>query len=173
MEETKYIQYVKTDENNNIIMVACSAFVKDPENWTAAGERTQRQWHINIRDNNGVLLYKLVDGVITDRTTTAKNADEKTNLKTALVSQIKQRAKEIINNRYPEWKQRNFNARAFQLLKKFIQSSLSAEEITEENNITAAIDWIKNVRDQSNTLENDLDSLTLTQLRSYTINFTE
>jgi|GEM_PF-3782190 len=70
------------------------------------------------------------------------------------VTQIKIRAREIILDRFPDWKQANMTARAVELVdKKHTNALLSAEEEAEEAELYGAWGWIKAVRARSDDLE--------------------
>ena len=72
----KYIVYIKTDENGRIIAVNSSAFLHSFEGWqeidSGVGDQFRHaQGHYfpqSIRDENGICRYKLVDGIVIERT---------------------------------------------------------------------------------------------------------
>ena len=68
--------YVKIDSASRVVDIASSAFLQDTEGWVAVdqgcGSRFVHAQHnylpTPLKDDNGVFLYKVVDGVVTRRT---------------------------------------------------------------------------------------------------------
>ena len=73
----------------------------------------------------------------------------------------------------PEWKQRNYIARASELInKQLLGDTLTIEEQSEKDNIQAKWDEIKIIRSKSDLIENEIDELTTTNdINDYQINF--
>lgn len=70
------------------------------------------------------------------------------------IAAIKAKARQLILTRAPEYKQRNYLARKLELQDKLIMGqSLTPEEQAEFDFITAEWQWIKAVREVSNTAE--------------------
>ena len=100
MENEKYKIYVKIDGSKSIIAANTSAFIKDTTGWTEAGEQTNRHFHTEYLNGNGVPLLKLSAGKIVARTNTAINTDnaavEAESLKATKRSQIKKLQSECL-----------------------------------------------------------------------------
>jgi hypothetical protein len=72
------------------------------------------------------------------------------------LTNIKQRAREVILSRYPDWKQQNMTAHAVELLKKFATRTITPEEqAVMEHYETTVWPWIKAVRAASDAAERD------------------
>lgn len=70
------------------------------------------------------------------------------------IAAIKSTANDIILEHFPEWKQRNYIARALELTNVVANGgTLTGEEITEVANLQAQWDWVKQVRDVSDAAE--------------------
>ena len=173
MEEVKYTQYVKTDENGSIIDAKSSAFVTDPENWEAAGQRTERHWHFNLRNNYSIPLYKLVEGEIYARDDNEVDSESVVNAKVMKINEIKALANHLILAEYPYWKQNNIQTRAIDLVDIKSGRQLTNEEQTEYDAIQVIKDWIYSIREQSDTFEAAVNNLTdLEEVVNYEIVFT-
>lgn len=78
-----YIVYAKTDESGRITDVNSSAFIADAEGWTRIDEgHTERHHHAQgnyldkpLRDERGVMRYKMVKGSAKERTKAEMDAD--------------------------------------------------------------------------------------------------
>ena len=78
-----YIVYVKVDENSTIVDINSSAFVSDPTGWVEIDSGIGDEYHhaqgnylpLGLVDANRVYNYKLVDGVVQERTSEEKEAD--------------------------------------------------------------------------------------------------
>ena len=68
-------------------------------------------------------------------------------------AEIKQEAYEAIVTHLPEWKQRNLVARSVELTEKKFDTSLTAEEQTELDDLKTKWGWVKQVRTNSDTAE--------------------
>lgn len=72
----KYIVYVRTDKNGNIVAVSSDAFLQSTDGWILIDEGTGDKYHhaqgnyfpLPLIDENGVYRYKLVDGIAAERT---------------------------------------------------------------------------------------------------------
>lgn len=69
------------------------------------------------------------------------------------VKEVKNKARELIVSRYPEWKQANMTARAVELIGYKINRALTQDEQAEEVALTAVWSWIKSVREASDLIE--------------------
>lgn len=75
-EVKSYSVYIRTDESNRITAINSSAFLHDTEGWTLIDQgHGDRYAHAQgnylskaIMDDKGIYRYKLVDGVVTERT---------------------------------------------------------------------------------------------------------
>jgi hypothetical protein len=76
----------------------------------------------------------------------------------------KNKAKDVIEARYPDWKQRNMLMRVATLQNR---SPLTEDEQAELVGISAAWDWIDAVREESDALEQHLLSIGLVAARHY------
>ena len=78
-----YIVYVKTDDANRITAVNSSAFLYDSAGWIEIDNGyTQQYYHAQssyfqkpIRDGREILRYKMVDGVVVERTAEEMDKD--------------------------------------------------------------------------------------------------
>jgi hypothetical protein len=171
MDEITYTRYVKTDGAGAVTNALTSAFVKDPENWQEAGEQSQRHWHLDIINEYGTYKYELSNGEVIERTAQAIETDDISNLKTRIITDIKQKAQEIILNQYPYWKQNNYQSEAIRLLEKKVDSGLTTEEEQTRADILAVDDWINGIRSQSDFMETELEGKSLIELMEYVINY--
>lgn len=74
----------------------------------------------------------------------------------ATVLQVKTEAGRRILEQYPDWKQRNMNKRATELLQiKIDNGSWTIEEQSEADALKAVSDWVDSVRAASDTIEAD------------------
>ena len=76
--------------------------------------------------------------------------------KTFQVSQIKNKAGEIIRSYYPEYKQRNMTARGVEIMNAKVANTATQADLDEEAALQEAWDWIKAVRERSNVMEDGL-----------------
>jgi hypothetical protein len=76
----------------------------------------------------------------------------------------KNKAKDVIEERYPDWKQRNMTMRVLTLQNI---NPLTDDEQAELASISAAWDWIEAVRAESDALEQHLLSIGLVAARHY------
>lgn len=82
-EMQPYIVYVKTDEQNRIIAVNSSAFLRNTDGWTEIDSGYGIKHHhaqgnyfpMPIMDEHGIYRYKLVDGKPVERTQEEMDAD--------------------------------------------------------------------------------------------------
>lgn len=94
-------------------------------------------------------------------------------IKTKKKNQIKSSANSFIISQYPDWKQRNYTQKKAKFAMKKHDSALTLVEENLENEIDTAWDWIDNVRDQSDTFEDEVDALsTVEDVNNYTWSFT-
>ena len=78
-----YIVYIKTDTENRIISINSSAFLFDTTGWTQIDEGIGDKFHHaqgnylekGLMDDNGCYNYKLVSGVVVERTQEEKQAE--------------------------------------------------------------------------------------------------
>lgn len=89
------------------------------------------------------------------------------------IKEIKDKAYRIIVYEHPEWKQRNMIARAVELNDKQMESNgLEPSEVDEKIQMKNIWQWIKNIRSQSNQMENEINLLTNVQeISDYKINY--
>lgn len=81
--EITYKVFAKLDENNIITAINSSAFLRHTTDWTEIDEGTTDKYHhaqgnylpLGLVDSNGSYNYKLVDGVLTERTEEEKRAE--------------------------------------------------------------------------------------------------
>lgn len=93
----KYIVYVKTNEQQNIIAVDSSAFVSDLEGWTQIdqgnGDKYRHaQGHYfdkSLYTEDGVCQYKLVESKAVERSQEEINSDRKSILKEAKITELR------------------------------------------------------------------------------------
>lgn len=98
------------------------------------------------------------------------------------VIKIKQKANGIIINKFGimDGKQNNLQCKAIviiyqavlKLLEKYPDAGATAI-ISQMDSLLDSWDWVQDIRSQSDTMESELDSLTLEQIENYEINFTE
>lgn len=82
-EMNNNIVYVQTDTKGTVIDINSSAFLGNLDGWIRIDEGIGDKYHhahgnylkYGLIDENGLYNYKLVDGVITERTATEKQAD--------------------------------------------------------------------------------------------------
>ena len=60
--------YAKTNENNTIIQIKTSDFIKNLDNWHEIGEQESRHFHEKIADEDGVYFFKLENNKKVNRT---------------------------------------------------------------------------------------------------------
>lgn len=77
----------------------------------------------------------------------------------SLYPAIKGHARELIDARFPAWRQANMTARALELIDGLIAGTLTPEEAAELAAIRAAWGWVKSVRATSNFHESALAAL--------------
>jgi hypothetical protein len=99
----------------------------------------------NLHVQSGVLMGRPAD------------PGELDTLKAAAIVRINQRAGEIITTQLPQWKQANLTARAIEL-QSVGASNWTESETQEWAAITAAWNWVKSVRTQSNTATAAIES---------------
>lgn len=79
----EYIVYVKVDEENRIVAINSSAFLSDVESWIEIDRGSGDKYHHAqgnyldnfLMDDRGVYRYKLVDGVVVERTQEEMDGD--------------------------------------------------------------------------------------------------
>lgn len=79
-----YKVYVKTDEQGRVVAINSDAFLSDLEGWTLIDEGNGDKFRhaqgnylsTALHNDLGVLCYKLIDGMIKERTEDEKKADE-------------------------------------------------------------------------------------------------
>ncbi len=82
-EVKTYSVYIRTDESNRITAINSSAFLRDTEGWTLIDQgHGDRYAHAQgnylpmpLVDDRGVCRFKLVEGVVTERTQEEMDAD--------------------------------------------------------------------------------------------------
>ena len=83
MEMRPYIVYVKVDESNRVTSINSSAFLADVTGWTEIDSGYGDKYHHAqgnyfdkpLCDERGICHYKLVNGVVTERTKEEMDAD--------------------------------------------------------------------------------------------------
>ena len=83
MEIQPYVVYVKVDESNRITAINSSAFLADVTGWSEIDSGYGDKYHHAqgnyfrqpIMDDRGIFRYKLVNGVVTERTKEEMDAD--------------------------------------------------------------------------------------------------
>lgn len=100
-----YSVYVKVDQNNNITEINSSAFLPDTTGWIKIDEgRGDRYCHAQgnyfakrLCSNNGVYRYKLIDGVLQERSVEETAEQEKAieEAKASVVSRVAQTKTQI------------------------------------------------------------------------------
>ena len=83
MEMRPYIIYVKVDESNRVTSINSSAFLADVTGWTEIDSGYGDKYHHAqgnyfdkpLCDERGIFRYKLVNGVVTERTKEEMDAD--------------------------------------------------------------------------------------------------
>lgn len=83
MEMKPYIVYVKVDESNRVTSINSSAFLADVTGWTEIDSGYGDKYHHAqgnyfdkpLCDERGIFRYKLVNGVVTERTKEEMDAD--------------------------------------------------------------------------------------------------
>jgi len=83
-----------------------------------------------------------------------------------LTEKVKRVAKQIIEERYPDWKQRNMTMRVLTLQNT---SPLTDDEQAELASISVAWDWIEAVRAESDALEQQLHDMGVAAALAYDI----
>lgn len=107
----KYIVYVQTDENQNIIAVNSSAFVSDLEGWVQIDQGTgDKYFHAQanyfdkpVSTEEGVAKYKLVEGKAVERTQEEIDVDRLPILKENKVSEIEAALTFFLENNPMQW----------------------------------------------------------------------
>lgn len=107
----KYIVYVQTDENQNIIAVNSSAFVSDLEGWVQIDQGTGDKYvHAQanyfdkpVSTEDGVAQYKLVEGKAVERTQEEIDADRLPILKENKISEIEMGLTFFLENNPMQW----------------------------------------------------------------------
>lgn len=107
----KYIVYVQTDENQNIIAVNSSAFVSDLEGWVQIDQGTgDKYFHAQanyfdkpVSTEDGVAQYKLVEGKAVERTQEEIDADRLPILKENKISEIEMGLTFFLENNPMQW----------------------------------------------------------------------
>jgi len=85
--------------------------------------------------------------------------------------EIKQKCAETINAYYDDFLQRNMLARFSELLEKKTDGTITADELTEIQNLKDIWAWVKNIREQSNLMEDELTTLEDDDIKNYQIKF--
>ena len=83
MEMQPYVVYVKVDESNRVTSINSSAFLADVTGWTEIDSGYGDKYHHAqgnyldkpLYDERGICRYKLVNGVVTERTKEEMDAD--------------------------------------------------------------------------------------------------
>ena len=89
-------------------------------------------------------------------------------LRTRAAQNIKDEAKFRILTEYPDWKQRNMTALGVSLVRKMANgTTLTADEQTAVTRLDAIWSWISSVRETSDTLEANVQTMTADQLRNF------
>ena len=102
--------------------------------------------------------------------------DFKDEVKENKKSEIKKKTNEVILSKYSDWKQRNMTAYFMELLYELIQEITTELNITdmkktEKDNLQSVWEWVKSIREQSDTMESDIEALDLQGINDYEINF--
>ena len=105
---------------------------------------------ISVRQKNGRYEIDLPDGT----TRFATDAEILAATQAAKRAAIKAAARQVILDRYPEWRQANLTARAVELV------SLGETSGSEWQQMQAIWGWIKDVRARSDLLEADVAACT-------------
>ena len=85
-----------------------------------------------------------------------------------IVTGIKARAGSLIEERYPDYKQRNMLAASVVLQDTWRKNGVwTVEEQSQASTLTAAWDWIKSVRNHSNALEAEVGALDFAGLEAW------
>jgi hypothetical protein len=88
------------------------------------------------------------------------------------IREIKGSAHEVIISEYPDWKQRNLAHRASELIDKKYGDGLTPEEETEEQALKDIWTWVKSIRTQSDTFEDEVNAIeTVEDVENYTWSF--
>lgn len=85
----------------------------------------------------------------------------------ATPANVKREAGQRILDAYPDWKQRNMNMRATELQEIRLEGgTLTAEQQAEADALKTAAAWITSVREASNLIEQDLGSMTISEMQA-------
>ncbi len=160
----KLKKLIKTDDNNTIIVSTTNdnSYCKDPENWIEVGETTDRNWKLDITDENMCYKYKYIDGEVVKRT----DEDRKDEYIANMTTLIKHEANRIIIAKYPEWKQRNMIAEFSTILD-------NGESTARKQELLDVWSWIGSIRSQSDAMEAQLQLLSAEEIKNYTIEYNE
>jgi hypothetical protein len=168
----EYKKYIKVNSNNVIIDAKTDGFIKDTEGWIEAGETDNRNWRLDLVDENFIFKNKWASNQIKDRTATAIKNDSIAMLKSNKKGEIKAKANQLILADYPLWKQSNLHSEMGDLLNKKIDGNLTAGEATRIEELKAIKATVDNIRDQSDAFELEVDALTtVNALNNYTFNY--
>jgi hypothetical protein len=143
----------------------------NPDDWKIYNDETE----LNLPEVDQK-YWKTVNRYIVEMSSSEKSAIDTAEVDSAKISKIsaiKASANSTILNKYPDWKQRNYTGSGVGLLTKLVEGgTLTAEEIAEREAIEGMSTWIKGIRDQSDIMEIDVNSMTsVSSIQAYNIYF--
>jgi hypothetical protein len=91
----KIKQYVKVDENNNVIKTRSECFMTDYTDWIEVGESADTHYNLVFKSPEGYHNYKVKDGKVIERTATDINKDKLDIVKEDKINDVKANTREI------------------------------------------------------------------------------
>jgi len=161
-EIIEYQFYAIIDNDNNAIGFTLK------ENDYPWFKDSDKQPQKAIVDDNGIYLFKNVDGAIVER----DDADKIAEVKRQTIDRIKSECQNAIYSKYPNWLQNNLQSRALELLERITEGAeITGEELSDKTSIKAIEADIKAMRDKSNEYEASLSDMSIDDMQGLVCEF--
>lgn len=155
-------------ENGIVIKFFSDAFETPSQEDICIEEAGDRHCQKTAVDYRGIFLYKEDKGKIIERT---ENEKREKYVELARIK-IKLRAEQMILSRLPLWKQINLQTEASELIVDYFEKGqLTPEQIERQAYINGEKAWRDSIREQSNKMEIELDSLSVEEIKNYEPDF--